>query len=351
MKRTIANTDYQFKEADIPIEKLRFWPENPRVYAEMYSPYGEDAPDLTQPQLQQKIYDKLKSHNDVRKLRDQIEDAGLMDPLIIRKNSRSDTYDVLEGNRRLAACKMILERAKSKKQENLIKRFSALSCEITPKDFPESHIFALLGTLHITGKLQWDPFAKASYVKRRVEALIEDGLHEETALQNAGDELGEKKPTIKIYVANIDLMKFANEKKTTKYSLYDVLNRNKVVRKDLEDSTLKKRWVKSIREWKGEWSTEFRAAVSMTVKDSKALKKFQEGKLSLADAAQQAINNGSTDTIFQKVSKFRASMTNAKPRLKRMDVTDKAFSKLKFEFKRLKTLSNELFEILEKKSG
>ena len=351
MKRTIANTDYQFKETDIPIEKLRFWPENPRVYAEMHSLYGEDTPDLTQTQLQQKIYDKLKSHNDVRKLREQIESAGLMDPLIIRKNSRGDTYDVLEGNRRLAACRMILERAKNKKQKDLIQRFSNLSCEITPENFLESHIFALLGTLHVTGKLQWEPFAKASYVKRRVEALKKEGLSEDTALQSAADELGEKKPTINIYVANIDLMKFAEEKETTKYSFYDVLNRNRVVRKDLEDNDLKKRWVKSIREWEGEWSTKFRTAVKMTVKDSKALKKFRENKLSLVDAAQQAINNGSTDAIFQKVSKFRAAMTNAKPRLKKMDVTDKAFSRLKFEFKRLKTLSNEIFDILEKKSG
>ena len=350
MKRTIANTDYQFKEADISIEKLRFWPENPRVYAEMHSLYGEDTPDLTSSQLQQKIYDKLKNQNDVRKLREQIESAGLMDPLIVSKSSRGDTYDVLEGNRRLAACRMVLERAKNKGQEDLIKRFSNLSCEITPKYFPESHIFTLLGTLHVTGKLQWEPFAKASYVKRRVEALIEEGLHEDTALQNASNELGDKKPTIKTYVANIDLMKYAKEKKTTKYSFYDVLNRNTETRKDLKDVNLKKRWIKSIREWEGE-ATEFRAAVSITVKDSRSLKKFREGKLSLIDAAQQAINNGSTDTIFQKVSKFRTSMANAKPRLKKMDVTDKAFSKLKFEFKRLKALSKELFDILEKKSG
>lgn len=350
MKRTIANTDYQFKEADIPIEKLRFWTENPRVHAEMYSPYGEDAPNLTQPQLQQQIYEKLKKHNDVRKLREQIESAGLMDPLIVRKNSRNDTYDVLEGNRRLAACKMILERARSKKQKDLIKRFSALSCEITPKDLPESHIFTLLGTLHVTGKLPWEPFAKASYIKRRVEALKREGLIEDDALQSTANELGEKKPTIKIYVANIDLMKFANEKKTTRYSFYDVLNRNTKTRKDLKDSNLRKRWVKSIREEWGE-ATKFRAAVNATVKDPKVLKRFQNGNLNLKSAAQQAVNNGSTDAIVQKVNKFRTSIINAKPRLKKMDVTNKAFNKLKFEFRHLKTLSNELFNILEKKGG
>ncbi|MCY4049295.1 MAG: ParB/RepB/Spo0J family partition protein [Hyphomicrobiales bacterium] len=350
MKRTIASTDYQFKEADIPIEKLRFWPENPRIHAEMYSPYGEDTPNLTPSQLQQKIYDKLKKQNDVRKLREQIESAGLMDPLIVRRNNRSDTYDVLEGNRRLAACRMVLERAKSKRQKNLIKRFSSLSCEITPKDFPESHIFTLLGALHITGKLQWEPFAKASYVKRRVETLKKEGLTEDDALQIAANELGDKKPTIKIYVANIDLMRYANEQKTTRYSFYDVLNRNTKTRKDLRDVNLKKRWVKSIREEWGE-ATKFRTAVNATVKDPKALKKFQNGNLSLTKAAQQAINNGSTDAIVQKVNKFRTSIINAKPRLKKMDVTDKAFNKLKFEFRHLKTLSNEFFNILEKKSG
>ena len=350
MKRTIANTDYQFKEDDISIAKLRFWPENPRIYADLYSLYDENAPDFTNPQLQQKIYDELRSHDDVRELREQIENAGLMEPLIIRQNSRDNVYDVLEGNRRLAACRMIIERAKGRKLTETIKKFSTISCEVVPKNFPENHVFALLGTLHITGKLPWEPFAKASYVKRRVEALKKGGLPEDSALESAGKEFGETKQTVKIFIANIDLMKYAEEQKTTKYSFYDVLNRNITTRRDLEEDELKRRWVESIREWSGK-ATEFRASVKATVKDPRALKAFRAGKLNLEESAQRAEDNGSTDVIYQKVKKFRGSIANAKPRIKKMDSTDKVFKKLRFEFKHLKTLANEIFNILEKKSG
>lgn len=350
MKRTIANTDYQFNEADIPIEKLRFWTGNPRVYADIYSLYGENVTDLTKSQLQQKIYDELIGHKDVRKLRGQIENAGLVEPLIVRKNNRDDIYEVLEGNRRLAACRMILKKARDSKREDLINRFLSLSCEIVPENFPESHIFALLGTLHITGKLKWESFATASYIKRRFDSFIREGFSEDIALQSAGNEFGIKKPTVNKCIAIINLMKYAKEKERDKYSFYKVLVTNKVTRNDIKDSALKKRWIKSVQEYKGT-AIEFRSAVGAIVKDSRALKKFRYGNLSLETAAQQAIDNGSTDTMYQRVHNFRISMASAKPHLKKMDVTDTAFQKLKFEFKRLKTLSNEIFNILERKNG
>lgn len=350
MKRMIMGTDYYFKEDEIPIERLRFWPENPRIYADMYSLYDENTPDFTKPELQEKIYNELKGHNDVRELSGQIEMAGLMEALIVRKNNRN-TYDVLEGNRRLAACRIIKDKAKTKKQTKIIKRFSNLSCEIAPGDLPKNHVFALLGTLHITGKLQWEPFAKASYVKRRVDALKKEGLPEHTALENVGAELGERKHTVATLVANIELMKYANEQITTRYSFYDVLNRNRVVCKDLEDDALKKQWVTSISDW-NEKATEFRDAVKAIVKDSRALKKFRNGDLNLEKSAQLAEDSGSTNIIYQKVKRFRDSMVNAKPRLKKLGVEEKLISnKLRFEFGKLETLINDINRILDEKNG
>lgn len=348
MKRTIAGKDYQFKEADIPIKELHFWPENPRIHAELYSPYNT-TPDFTDPQLQQKIYDKLKGteHSNVRDLREQIERSGLTDPLIVRRNFKHHAYDVLEGNRRLAACKMILERYEGKSRADLIKRFSSLSCEVAPDNFPDSHVFALLGTLHISGKIDWEPFAIASYVKRRIEVLEKEGFSKDVAMDRAAAEIGYKKQEIETRIATVNLMKYAKEKETTKYSFYDILVRNRVVHKDLEDKILKKRWVDSIREWQ-QRALDYRSAVQATVKDPKSLKKFQDGKLSLKRAAQQAEDSGSTDIMYQKVKRFRISMVNAKPRLKEIKTTDTAFQKLKYEFDKLERLINDITRILDK---
>lgn len=348
MKRTIVGKDYQFEEAEIPIEKLRFWPENPRIYADIYSLYDEDTPDFTDPQLQLKIYDKLKQRNNVRILCRQIEASGLADPLVVRKNNENDTYDVLEGNRRLAACKMILE--KGKKQTNLIKKFSSLACEMTPEDFLENHIFALLGTWHITGKAQWEPFAKASYVKRRVEALKREGDSESAALENTGKEIGETKSTVQSFIANIDLMKEANEQDSGKYSFYEVLNSNRITSKDLKNDDYKEQWLDSIKKWK-ESAYEFRKTIEAATKNQRALNKFRNGNLTLKKAAEQAKEDGSTDAIYQKVSKFRIFMARDKARFKELNVTDPVFGKLKYELSKLKKLVPEIAKILEDKSG
>ncbi len=350
MKRTIAGTEYQFEETDIPIEKLRFWPENPRIYADIYSLYDEDTPDFTDPQLQEKIYSELKKRNNIRELRGQIEASGLADPLVVRKSDQDDTYDVLEGNRRLAACKMVLEKGKSKKQTDLIKRFSSLPCEMAPEHFSENHVFALLGTWHITGKLQWNPFAKASYVKRRVEALKKEGNSEDSALDITGKELGEKKSTVKALVENIDLMKEANEQDSGKYSFYEVLNSNRTTRKDLKNDDYKEQWFEAVRKWKGK-AIDFRETIKAAAKNQKALDKFRAGKLTLIRAAEQAENDGSTSVIYQRANKFRRFIADEKPRLKQLDVTDKSFKKLKYEFRVLKTLTTDIFSTLDKKKN
>ena len=352
MKRTIAGIDYLFEQKEIPVEKLHFWVENPRIHAKMYSPYNEEPADLTDPHLQQKVYDNLKGTAErggvVGELREQIERSGLMDPLIVRGDNENNFYNVLEGNRRLAACKMILEKAETKNRTDLMKRFSSLSCEIAPKNFPDSHVFALLGTLHISGKLDWEAFAKASYVKRRVEAIKKEGELENSATERAAKELGEKKSEIETLIANVNLMKYANETETTKYSFYNVLNRNKVVRKDLEENEiLKKRWVDSISKWRGK-AVDYRSAIQETIKDLRSLKKFRDGKLDLESAAQQAQDSGSTDVIYQKAKRFRVSIVNAKPRLRNTKPTDVAFQKLKFEFGKLGILISDINKILDK---
>lgn len=344
MKRTIAGKNYQFGETAIPIGKLRFWPENPRIYADIHSRYGRKVSKMKPAKLQKNIYEKLKTRKDIHELRRHIEDeGGLAEPLIVRKNNQNGNYDVLEGNRRLAACMMIEEATKVNKQPKL-------TCEVMPKNFPKSHIFTLLSTLHVPGKLQWDPFVKASLVARRFEELKKEKNSEDAALGTARKEFSTTTPKVKAFIANINLMKWAKEKNTEKYSYYDVLNCDKIVYEDLKNYNLKRRWVDSIQTWTKQ-AGEFRAAVKAVVTDSEALEKFREGVLNLEESAQQARDSGNTDVVYQRVRKFRTSIENAKLGFEKMKAKDPVVPKLQSEFKSLKALAEDVIKILGKKNG
>lgn len=344
MKRTIAGKNYQFQEIGIPIKKLRFWPGNPRVYESIHSRYGGRFSKLSSTKLQEKIYEEFKKRSDIHELQRHIESEGLAEPLIVRKNSQSDTYDVLEGNRRLAACLIMKKKNKSNKQTE-----SSLACEVVPKKFPENHISTLLSTLHVPGKLPWRGFAKASFVTRRFKALKKEKNSQGAALEKTKEEFSATKHDVEMFIENINLMEWAEENNTEKYSFYDVLNRDRVVRVDLRNPRFRRRWVSSIRTWRKQANL-FRSAIKAVVKDPEALEKFRKGNLSLEEAAQQAEDSGSTNAIYQRVKKFRISIKNAESSFRRMEGKDPVLPRLKSEFEDLKALTEDIIEILSKKN-
>ena len=348
MMRTIEGKEYNFPEAKIDVSDLRFWPENPRIRAEIYPPYGGEQQNLTGSQLQDAVYSKLKKRSNAREFQKQIKSFGLTEPLIVRRNVQDGSYDVLEGNRRLAACKEILQKAERNQDDETVQRFSSLPCEIVSGEITANHIFALISTLHIHGKDQWSPFAKASYVKQRVEVLLDEGYPD--AMEIVAKGMTESIQEIRTLIANIDLMKFANEKMFDKYSLYNEVNRNSIVRQDLKNNALKRFWISCIREWDGT-AQAFRSAIKAVTMDKKVLKKFREGKINLEDAAERSIESGSTDDLVQKIKRFRKSINAYEKRITSINRTDTAFNKIKYEVEKLKTLTEDIHRKLVKKSG
>ena len=341
MRRRILKEEYNFLESSISIEKLRFWPENPRIYSEVFSLDEDRHGELNPTQLQEKIFQILKNRDDVRELRRQIEGAGgLTEPLIVRKSS-DDNYDVLEGNRRLAACKMIIEREHSEEGTELYNSVSSLMCEVVGKDVREGVIFSLLGTLHITGKHPWEPFAKARYIKKRLNDTNGD-------FRLVAKEVGETQKEIQTQVENIKLMEEADEKKESRYSYYDVLNRNKNTQEAMRDSqTNRTRLLKVAKTWSGT-AQEFRKDLKDTFDDNKATKKFLKGNKNLKEASEEAREKGSTDAILKKIKAFRGSMyKNKKEIISSVPIN----SKLKFEFRKLEKLITQIKEELEEKEN
>ena len=351
MKRTINHNEYKFSEGDIAIEKLRFWTENPRVHTNIHSIYvpAKDV-DYNDSQLQEKIYHELKNRDNVRELRSQIEtQGGLTEALIVRKSPQGDHYDVIEGNQRLAACRMNYEISNQQK-------FTHLPCEIVPADMSDGDVLSFLCILHIHGKDEWAPFEKASFIKRKVEEYILNGCDKEEAKNRLHKESHISFQEIEKSMITIDLMESAREEKIKNFSYYEVLSINKHTKKIIRDEQVHepenrshtKVLISAIKEWNGT-ALEFRGAIGDVFKDSKATKKFLDGSESLSDASEIAHAKGSTNATYNKVRKFRETLSKEKAGILNLDPTDTLYNKMLFEFNKLHAMVKSIHEALEKK--
>ncbi len=312
------------------------------MYSEIFSLYGNTGDgSLNASQLQEKVFQKLKGRDDVRELRRKVEDAGgLTEPLIVRKNSDDSYYDVLEGNRRLAACRMIIDRNGDRGSE-LYNSVSSLVCEVVSEDVDESVIFSFLGNLHIEGKHPWTPFAKACCIERRLESTGGD-------LSIVSKEIGESSKEIQTQIATIKLMEEAGERNEARYSYYDILNRNRKTKGEMEDSpSKKKKLLEEAKTWEGT-ALRFRDELKDTFDDRNAMKKFLNGKKSLEDAAEEAREKGSTNVILKRIKTFRElTLKDKKEIISSIPTTPN----LKYEFGKLRQLIEQINKKLEEEKN
>ena len=343
-QRTIQGKDYSFGEESVSIKDLRFWIDNPRTYETLFGRYDDKyMPKYPSGQLQEKIYESFAGQDSIRELAHSIEKDGLLESIIVRK-TQDGKYEVLEGNRRLAACKILYDKARKRKNTKEERKLSKIRCEIAPAAISDSDIFALLGILHIKGKNPWSAYAQAKYVKRRAAELDKVG----NGVELLSKEIDKGKVDIQANISAIGLMADADEEDTTKFSYYDVLVRNREVKKELGDEHHKDRWIEAIKTWEGK-ATDFRTAVKQSGKDPKSRKRFLDGKIDLAEAAETAIENGSTDVIVNKAKKFYEAVERNRKSIISTDSKDPVYNKLRYEFKRIAKLTGGIHVKLEER--
>ena len=153
---------------EIKITQLRFDPENPRFgMLGLIGTLFEDDSTIIQKMIDdERIIDLVIS----------IADQGYFEgePLLVFKHKEKDTYIVAEGNRRLAALKILngeFQDVKPSMQEvidNAIHQPPQVPCIIF-KD--RSEILHFLGYRHITGVKSWGALEKAIYLKQLKDDL------------------------------------------------------------------------------------------------------------------------------------------------------------------------------------
>lgn len=145
----INGEEIQVQEKEMKVNDLDFWAENPRVYSALRME-SEESPS------QEEIFNKMKTLNNVKALRWQIEkDGGLIEPIYVRNNV------VIEGNSRLAAYRLLFKKD--------VEKWGMIKCYILPDDLPDDKAFSLIGTFHISGRAEWTPFEQAGFLYRHLQ--------------------------------------------------------------------------------------------------------------------------------------------------------------------------------------
>lgn len=177
---------------NLTLENLLLDPNNPR-----FSELGEERTPVPEgrfadPKVQSATFEKMKEPMfDVAELRDTIKTIGFlpMDRIVVREwSAQSDPqkYVVIEGNRRVAALKWLVELHEAGKETfspSQLDNFTKLECLLLNERLaPEAAQLILPGLRHVSGIKEWGAYQKA----RAVYVLRKSGISPQEAAQSLG---------------------------------------------------------------------------------------------------------------------------------------------------------------------
>jgi len=201
----LAGEVYEMHEEELPQDELKFYIDNPRFYS--YFNRAEEDP------TQAQIEDVMCKSDSVRELKNAIESVGgLVEPLKVIDGS----FIVVEGNRRLAAYRMLAKKD--------IVKWDKVRCNVLPSDISCKAVFALLGQHHMNGQNSWKPFETAGYLYRRIEAT---GSTSEVIAR----ELSAPPATVRQYYCTYDFMVKHGDLREDHWNYYMEYLRSKAIKK------------------------------------------------------------------------------------------------------------------------
>jgi hypothetical protein len=276
---TIRGQEIPVRTADLDQQKLRFYPDNPRIYALIH--HGGHEPD------QEEIERLLLETEHVRGLTLDIKsNGGLMESLVVRDG----TFEVLEGNCRLAAY-----RALARKDPI---RWGRVKCTILPRNIEESLVFALLGQYHLKGRKAWQPFEQAGFLYRRLE-------NHKLDYKTLGTEIGLKWKAVKHLVETYQFM-LAHDEPPDRWSYWDeYLRSNKIARAREEQADLDAVVVKKVKSQEIGKAVAVRDELPHICMAKKVLQRFVGGRVGFEDACEQARDSGTDNVPYRRFVRFR----------------------------------------------
>lgn len=284
----VKGNDIPAEVRDIEHRKLRFWPENPRIYSIVHA--GGSTP------TQDGIYKRLKSMEHVRELVTDIKDnEGLIDPVIVR----GGTMEVLEGNSRLAAYRFLAHKDPI--------RWERIRCRILPEDTDQSLVFALLGQYHVKGKKDWAPYERAGFIYRRHK-------QQDIAIRDIAGELGMTPGEAQRLVNVFEFMLHHEETDTDRWSYYEEYNKSRKIGKLREEfPEMDKFIVEEIRSNSIPRAADLRDNLPTICENRKLLRKYLDRKISFEDATEEAKYQGGDSNDLKRLKRFKSWITGKSP--------------------------------------
>lgn len=220
-----------YKTQMISPEELILDAKNPRLYN------GKNFNDSADPH---ELVKALSDTADLEELIKSISENGYMsiEPLIVMK--KGDKYVVLEGNRRLAAIKLLTESGLAQKcrvvvpkhlEPHVIKSLEEVAVYLVND---ESEARSFIGFKHVNGPHKWDSFAKAQFAYKWFVSERANGL----TIDHITKKLGDSNNTVRSIVSAMFVLEQAKnqevydihaDRMSPKFSfshLYTALNRS-----------------------------------------------------------------------------------------------------------------------------
>ena len=314
---------------EIEVDKLKFYLKNPRVYNSARTGIGDRLP------TEKEIQDALVKTEDVKTLKKNIKNnGGLTDPVIVRR----DNFEVIEGNRRLAAYLELHQ------EEPLDNRWKKMKCVLI-HDATDSDINSILGQYHLKGKKEWKPYEQAGFIYRRKK---EDGLNVEEISKEHDITRNQVEKLITVY----DFMqKHGESKEPDRWSYYDsyLITRNKkgkgsVSKARKENPNLDELIVRKIRSKEIKSAMDLREKLPFIVGSKKAFNSFLKEESTFDQAWARVEGGGSTDSYVVQLKKFGLWLVDHQSGInKELDKKDNQTSKkIRYEIRRVKKIVNKL---------
>lgn len=278
---TISGQTFPIKRGVISNGDLKFWQKNPRIYSIVHASEDELEQDEIQIELQslnhvKELYRDIKHHGD------------LINPVVVIDKS----FDVIEGNSRLAAVRMLAH-----KQPTV---FGKMRCIVLPSTISEKIIYSYLNQEHIQGKTEWSPYEQAGVIYR----LVNEGMDFETLSVELGISKKKAASVYEIY----EFMVSQNEDKPNRYSYYEVyLSNRKAKQRRQVESSLDEKVVQEIRDGKFT-AQDFRTMLPHVCENERQFNKFITGRSSLLGSYEELQKEGKTEDLVLRLNRIHTQL-------------------------------------------
>jgi len=305
---TVGDISIAVTVAELPIDTLRYYPSNPRIYSIL----KQRGSDVSQAIIERELWN-LDSTKDL--YRDILKNRGLVEEILVR-----DAV-VLEGNSRLCAYRHLLQSAKQKDDGDGIGRWSKIRAKILPSDATEESVFAILGILHIRGKAKWLPYEQASYLHRQ-SVEFRKGVPE------LAEQIGISKADVKNHIDAYKMMEEANVTDLSRFSYFLEYVKSRKLKEAAElmppGRDLDTVFVGLVESGQIPKAENVRDDLPVILMDKKARKKFLDEKASFDEALEIARDrHPETSSSFYRILKrATVALNNGEPMRVKQEVEE-----------------------------